>query len=167
MKKIAVISDTHGFLHPKIFEFISSADQIWHAGDIGNYKIIEKLNEIKPTKAVYGNIDDNDIRNVLPEYQHFAVGEVSVLIVHIGGYPNNYDKRALELIKTYKPKLFVCGHSHILKIVYDKENEMLVINPGAAGKSGFHTSITAVRFTIDKDEIKDLEVIDITRNKKF
>lgn len=167
MKKIAVISDTHGFLHPKILEFISTADQIWHAGDIGNYKIIERLNEIRPTIAVYGNIDDNDVRSVLPEYQHFTVGEVSALIIHIGGYPKHYDKKALDLIKTFKPKLFVCGHSHILKVVYDKENEMLVINPGAAGNSGFHSSITAVKFTIDKDDIKDLEVLDINRNKKF
>jgi hypothetical protein len=163
MKRIGLLSDTHTFLHPRLKELFADCDEIWHAGDIGNTITAEQLDTIKPLKAVYGNIDGQDIRIRYPEVLSFFCEEVKVLIIHIGGYPKRYSSKARSLIKKEKPKLFISGHSHILKVMYDQEHKLLHVNPGAAGKSGFHKVITAIRFTIDKSEIKDLEVIELKK----
>lgn len=161
MQRIALLSDTHNYLAPEIIKYFDGCDQIWHAGDIGTIAITDKLAEIKPVVAVYGNIDGQDVRNVHPKNQHFKCEEVSVFMTHIGGYPNRYSMDALAEIKLHRPKLFICGHSHILKVMFDSNYQLLHINPGAAGIHGFHKVKTMVRFTIDGDKIKDLEVIEL------
>lgn len=161
MQRIALLSDTHSYLEPKIFKYFETCDQIWHAGDIGDIFITEKLSTIKPVIAVYGNIDGKDVRSTHPKNQRFMCEEVDVLMTHIGGYPNRYSSDALTEIKKNPPKLFICGHSHILKVMYDDKYQLLHINPGAAGIHGFHKVKTFVRFTIDADKIKDLEVIEL------
>lgn len=161
MQRIALLSDTHNYLDPKIFKYFESCDQIWHAGDIGTISITDELSKIKPVVAVYGNIDGQNVRKVHPENQLFKCEEVSVFMTHIGGYPNRYNYEALDIIKKKSPKLFICGHSHILKVMYDKKYNLLHINPGAAGIHGFHKVKTLVRFSIDGDKIKDLEVIEL------
>ena len=163
MIRIGILSDTHGYIHPRIPEFFSAVDEIWHAGDVGSIKTADELARFKPLRAVYGNIDGQDLRLVYPLNQIFFCEGVKVFITHIGGYPGRYDRQIPELLKKEKPGLFITGHSHILKVMYDKRYRFLFINPGAAGKYGFHLSITMVRFTIDKDQIKDLEVLDIPR----
>ena len=164
MKKIGLISDTHSYLHPKIFDYFKKCDEIWHAGDIGDASIIDILSKFKPTRAVYGNIDGQEIRKLCPKNQRFVCEEVDVWITHIGGYPNRYSKDIRELIKKNPPKLFISGHSHILKVMYDKKLDLLHMNPGAAGKYGIHNIITMLRFSIDGKEIKDLEVIELPKN---
>jgi len=161
MKRIGLISDTHGYLDPKLFKYFEECDEIWHAGDIGTIEITDRIEKVKPVIAVYGNIDGHDIRIVHPKNQRFMCEGVDVWITHIGGYPGRYSIDVREKIKRNPPKLFICGHSHILKVIYDKKNELLHINPGAAGKHGFHLVRTAVRFTIEKDRIKDLEIIEL------
>lgn len=162
MKRIGLISDTHGFLDPKIEKYFSVCDEIWHAGDVGNYKVIEDLQKICPiVRCVYGNIDGQDIRKSYPKNLRFNCEEVDVWMTHIGGYPNRYSSDVKEEITKNPPKLFICGHSHILKVIYDKKLSLLHINPGAAGKSGFHKVKTIVRFTIDNQNIKDLEIIEL------
>jgi len=163
MIQIGILSDTHGYVHPRILEFFSIVDEIWHAGDLGNIDIARQLGELKPLRAVFGNIDGQDVRIEYPEIQKFQVEQVKVLITHIGGYPGRYDFRARTLIEQEKPLLFVCGHSHILKVMYDKKYNLLHINPGAAGKYGIHKSITAVRLIIDGNNMRDLEVFDLPR----
>jgi putative phosphoesterase len=163
MLKIGILSDTHGFVHPRVLDFFSGVDEIWHAGDMGDILIANQLKELKPLRAVYGNIDGQDVRIEHPLVQIFSIEQVKVLMTHIGGYPGRYDPRARLLIEQEKPKLFICGHSHILKVMYDKKYNLLHINPGAAGKYGIHKSITAVRFIIDRDNMRDLEVLDIPR----
>jgi putative phosphoesterase len=163
MPLIGLLSDTHSTLSPRILDFFSTCDEIWHAGDIGNIETADKLSAFKPLKAVYGNIDGNELRIAYPKNQVFWCGQVKVLITHIGGYPGRYEKAARQLIETEKPGLFICGHSHILKVMYDKKHDLLHINPGAAGKSGFHHLITCVRFVIDGKEIRDLEVFEKQR----
>jgi len=158
MKRIGLISDTHGYLHPGIAEFFSNVDEIWHCGDIGTLETAEKLEKMKKFRAVYGNIDGQDIRRQYPEWLSFSCEDVKVLMTHIGGYPGRYDARALQRILEDKPRLFLCGHSHILKVIYDKKHELLHINPGAAGKFGSHHLITFVRFVIDGDNIRNLEI---------
>ena len=164
MKKIGLLSDTHSYLHPKIFEHFKECDEIWHAGDIGNASIIDELAKFKPIRAVYGNIDGQEIRKVCPKNQRFMCEEVDVWITHIGGYPNRYSLDVKELIKKNPPKLFISGHSHILKVMYDKKLDLLHMNPGAAGKYGIHKVITILRFSIDGKEIKDLEVIELPKS---
>ena len=164
MKKIGLLSDTHSYLHPKVFEHFRSCDEIWHAGDIGNASIIDKLANFKPTRAVYGNIDGQEIRKICPKNQRFMCEEIDVWITHIGGYPNCYSQDVREIIKNNPPKLFISGHSHILKVMYDKKLDLLHINPGAAGKYGNHKVITMLRFSIDGKKIKDLEVIELLKN---
>lgn len=161
MQRIALLSDTHNYLDPKIFKYFDGCDQIWHAGDIGTISITDELSKTKPVIAVYGNIDGEDVRKVHPLNQHFKCENVTVYITHIGGYPNRYSLEALEEIKKHKPQLFICGHSHILKVMYDAKYKLLHINPGAAGNHGFHNVKTLVRFTIDDEKIKDLEVIEL------
>ena len=161
MQRIALLSDTHNYLDPKIFKYFEGCDQIWHAGDIGTLSVTDELSRIKPVVAVYGNIDGTDVRKVHPLNQVFMCENVKVYITHIGGYPNRYSVEALEEIKRNQPQLFICGHSHILKVMYDEKYKLLHINPGAAGNHGFHSVKTLVRFTIDGDKIKDLEVVEL------
>ncbi|MCB0400966.1 MAG: metallophosphoesterase family protein [Flavobacteriales bacterium] len=161
MTRIALISDTHGYLDPKAEKYLKECDEIWHAGDVGDLSVIDKLNQIKPTKGVYGNIDGQDIRKVFPKNLRFHCEGVDVWITHIGGYPKRYSQDVRDEIRINPPQLFISGHSHILKVMYDKKLNLLHINPGAAGKSGFHKVKTLVRFTINQKEIQDLEIIEL------
>ncbi len=161
--KIACISDTHGFLDDRITGFIQSCDEIWHAGDIGTAEVAGKLSTMKPLRAVYGNIDGPEIRAIYPAHQRFEIGGIDVWITHAGGYPGRYDKLVIPEIFDSPPGLFICGHSHILKVINDSELGLLHVNPGAAGISGPHTVRTAVRFVIDNGRIRDLEVAEFER----
>ena len=161
MKKILLISDTHSYLEPKLIKHIKEADEVWHAGDIGTIDLCLEIEKLKPFKAVFGNIDDKDIRATYPENLFFNCEEVPIFITHIGGYPGKYPARIKELLLEYKPKLFICGHSHILKVMYDKELKLLHINPGACGVHGFHKVKTVVKFEIEGAEIKNLAVIEL------
>ncbi len=134
---------------------------IGHAGDIGNVSVTDTIKKLKPVRAVYGNIDGGELRKEFPEKQLFELEGIKVLIIHIGGYPGKYRKNALESIRKYQPGLFISGHSHILKVMYDKKNKLLHMNPGAAGKKGFHKIRTMLRFEIEKGEMKNLEVIEL------
>lgn len=161
MTKIGLISDTHYFLDEAVFQHFKDVDEIWHIGDFGNIELANQLSKIKPLRGVYGNIDGYDIRSVYPEQLVFFVENVKILIRHIGGYPPKYNKATLEQIKIHRPQLVIAGHSHILKIMYDQKWECLYINPGAAGKQGWHKTRTIIRFAIDGDQIKDCEVIEL------
>ncbi len=160
---IAIISDTHGAI-PEAFEKrIDKCDEIWHAGDIGAYKLLEKLREKKTFKGVYGNIDDQSIRSVLPEYDFYTFMGIKVLITHIGGRPGNYSTFARGKIDALQPDLFICGHSHILKIEFDKKNNFLFINPGAAGREGVHLKRTMVVLTLAMNKTIEAAVIEVSR----
>jgi hypothetical protein len=161
MKRIGLLSDTHSYLDPAVFKHFQECDEIWHAGDIGEIEVLDKLNKFKPTRAVYGNIDAAIIRKECPLHQRFMCEGVDVWITHIGGYPKRYSPPIKDAIKKNPPKLFISGHSHILKVMYDKDLGLLHMNPGAAGKHGFHQVKTLLRFTIDGKDIKDLEVIEL------
>jgi putative phosphoesterase len=161
MTKIGLLSDTHGHVDPKVFEYFKDVDEIWHAGDVGDVKVIDELRDFKPVKGVYGNIDSTDVRSEFPEFQAFKCEEVDVLMTHIAGKPGKYVKRAHDAILQHKPKLFICGHSHILLVKFDKNYDMLWLNPGAAGYKGFHQVKTLLRFCITKDRIHDLEIIEL------
>lgn len=163
MKKIGLLSDTHGYIHSSLYDFYKDMDEIWHAGDIGSYDIVAKISQGRSFRAVYGNIDDMDIRNEFPEYQSFQLEGVKVIMLHIGGYPYHYSSKAKALIDSKQPKLFISGHSHILKAMYDKKYKMLHLNPGSAGKQGFHKHITFMRFEIDGERIKNLEIAEHPR----
>jgi putative phosphoesterase len=163
MTKIGVLSDTHGFLDEKIVDFLAPCQEVWHAGDIGDIDIINKLSENHIVRAVYGNIDGGLMRRILPEFLSFKCEKISILLTHIGGYPNNYYRKAYQKIFEFNPKIFVCGHSHILKIMNDKHLNMLCINPGAAGTFGFHQARTLLRFEIDGENIQNMEVLDIKK----
>ena len=163
MKRIGLLSDTHGHLDPKIFQYFDECDELWHAGDIGTMEVVEKLEAFKPLRAVYGNIDGNKARSEFPEHDRFMCEDVDVWMTHIGGYPNKYDKRVREDIIKNPPKLFICGHSHILKVMNDKKLGLLHMNPGAVGKYGFQKVRTMLRFTINGKDIKELEVIGFSR----
>ncbi|RIJ45969.1 metallophosphoesterase [Maribellus luteus] len=165
MRRIGLLSDTHGFIHERIFTFFEKVDEIWHAGDIGNIQTADRLAAFKPLKAVYGNIDGQDVRIVHPMHQRFKCEQVDVWMTHIGGYPGRYERYVKPDIFTNSPDLFISGHSHILKVIYDQKYNFLHINPGAAGYKGFHKVCTAVRFTIDGKEIRDLEVWQIPRDE--
>lgn len=166
MKRIGLISDTHSYFDEKLIQLFSNCDEIWHAGDIGDIKVLDALREIKPTKAVYGNIDNAIIRAELNETERFICEGVEVLLTHIGGYPNKYSRNIKNELHNNPPQLFICGHSHILKVMFDKKLNFLCINPGAAGRSGFHAVRTAIRFVIDSGSIKDLEIIEL-QNKFY
>ncbi|MEI9942944.1 MAG: metallophosphoesterase family protein [Chitinophagaceae bacterium] len=161
MTRIGLISDTHGFLDEQVFKYFEACNEIWHAGDFGSLELAEKLSSFKPLKGVYGNIDSPETRNIYPEDIFFQCEDVKVFMTHIGGYPPKYNSRTKPLIKKLKPKLFICGHSHILKVMYDKDLECLHMNPGAAGKQGYHIVRTLLRFVIDGQDIKDCEVIEL------
>lgn len=161
MVKIGLLSDTHGYWDDKYVKYFAECDEIWHAGDIGTEAISDRLKTIKPLRAVYGNIDGEKVRLEFPKVNHFQIEEVSVMMTHIGGYPGRYNPEIRKELYISRPRLFVCGHSHILKVMYDENLHCLFINPGAAGKSGIHQTRTLVRFGIDKNMIKDLEVIEL------
>ena len=161
MKNILLLSDTHSYIDDRILEYAKNADEIWHCGDFGNMEVVEKLEKIKQIKGVYGNIDDAKIRTIFPEVNRFFCEEVEVLMIHIGGYPNKYTPLARKEISEKTPQLFISGHSHILKAMYDDKFKLLHLNPGACGKSGWHKVRTMMRFKIDKKEIKDLEIIEL------
>lgn len=161
--KILLLSDTHGFIDEKILDYCKNADEVWHAGDIGKIDVTNKIKEVSRLRAVYGNIDDKDIRSEFPLDNKFTVSEVSVWMTHIGGYPYRYHPRVRESIKAKPPKLFISGHSHILKVQYDKKLNLLHMNPGAIGKHGFHKVRTMLRFEIENSDIKNLEIIEIQR----
>jgi len=161
LKKILLLSDTHSHLDEKILKYVNQADEVWHAGDIGDLKVTDTLKKLKPLRAVYGNIDDAKARMEFPLDNRFRCEEVEVYITHIGGYPKKYKPRVLEELKREMPKLFICGHSHILKVIYDKELNLLHLNPGAAGIYGMHQIRTMLRFEIDKEQIKNLEIIEL------
>lgn len=159
--KIGVLSDTHGYLDDKLFDFFGDCDEIWHAGDIGSLEVINKLQNFRPLVAVYGNIDGSDIRLETHQHKRLLREGVDIWMTHIGGYPGNYDKRIRDEIQTNPPGLLITGHSHILKVMNDKKNGLLHINPGAAGFHGLHKVRTAVRFIIAKKTIKDLDIIEL------
>lgn len=163
MTNIGLLSDTHGFLDPRILVFFKECDEIWHAGDIGSIQLADELSSLKPLRAVYGNIDGSEIRSVYPLHNKFSCEEMKVWITHIGGYPGNYERSIRKEIQSDPPDLFISGHSHILKVIPDKELSLLHINPGAAGKNGFHNVRTAVRFRISGPRIHDLEVWEVKR----
>lgn len=161
MFRIGVLSDTHGFFDPRIAEYFGQCDEIWHAGDIGSYDVILKLNLIAPVVAVFGNIDGTPIRSRYPVYQRQMREELDIWMTHIGGYPGNYDRRVKPAIFTDPPGLFISGHSHILKVINDNKNGFLHINPGAAGRNGMHKVRTLVRFEVDQGHIGNLDVIEL------
>ena len=161
MTKILLLSDTHSHIDEVILKYVKQADEVWHAGDIGDLRVTDAIKKEKPLRAVFGNIDDSKARLEFPEDARFTVEKVSVWITHIGGYPGKYNQRVREELRNNPPKIFICGHSHILKVMFDKTNNLLFINPGAAGKSGFHQVRTMVRFVIDGDKIQDMEVVEL------
>lgn len=165
MKRIGLLSDTHGFIPERLFPFFENVDEIWHAGDLGTIELADTLADFKPFKAVYGNIDGQDIRVVYPMHQRFMCEEVDVWMTHIGGYPGRYERYVKPEIYRNPPGLFISGHSHILKVIYDKKLDFLHMNPGAAGYKGFHKKCTALRFVIDGKNIRDLEVWEMDRNE--
>ena len=163
MKKIGVLSDTHCFIPEQVYTFFKDCDELWHAGDIGNLQVYNTLQDFKPTIAVFGNMDGYDLRYQIPETQLFNCEGAKVLMTHIGGYPDHYNRNALRTIEREKPTIFVAGHSHILRIMYDKKYNLLHINPGAAGHQGFHLKATLVRFDIDGDTPKNLEYLEFDK----
>ena len=160
MKNILLISDTHSHLDSVLLKHIAAADEVWHAGDIGNIALVtDEIKKLKPIRAVYGNIDDADARKEFPKNLIFTCEDVKVFITHICGQPTNYLKEVKDVLLEEKPKLFICGHSHILKVMYQQQYDVLHMNPGACGVHGFHQIKTVLRFVIDGSEIKDLAVI--------
>lgn len=159
--KIGLLSDTHGWIHPKLFDFFAGCDEIWHAGDIGNLETADRLAAFRPFRAVYGNIDGGQVRSIYKEHLRFKVEDLSVWITHIGGFPGNYDARVKQVIFADPPGLFICGHSHIARIMFDKKGNFLYVNPGAAGYIGFHKIMTAVRFEVDGKNIHDMELVEL------
>ena len=165
MKQIVLLSDTHYSLDERFFEYFEKADEIWHAGDIGDLSVTDKLKEYSSLKAVWGNIDNSTVRTEFNEILCFQCEKVSVMMTHIGGSPGKYNKTILPIIKEKNPDLFICGHSHILKVMFDKKYNLLYMNPGAIGNYGAHKVKTILCFKINKKNIEDLQVIEIPRNK--
>jgi len=163
LKKILLLSDTHSFIDEQILKFVKQADEVWHAGDIGDTKVTDTIKKLKPLRAVYGNIDNKEIRSEFPLDNRFTVENIEVWITHIGGYPHRYNFRIKEEISNNPPKIFITGHSHILKVMNDKKLNLLHLNPGAAGKHGFHQMRTMLRFEINKSKIENLEVIELEK----
>ncbi|MFO7940489.1 MAG: metallophosphoesterase family protein [Bacteroidales bacterium] len=163
MIKIGLISDTHAFLDEGVLNFLAPVHEIWHAGDIGNLHVLQRLEQEKPVRAVFGNIDDHQVRAACPKIQQFELEGVRVLMTHIGGYPGKYEPSIYHTLLSYHPKLFISGHSHILKVIPDKKLNLLHINPGAAGNSGFHQVRTATRFVLEAGNIRDLEIWETPR----
>ena len=158
MKRIGILSDTHGYLNPTLFDFFKDVDEIWHAGDWGNFDLVKQLEAFKPLRGVYGNIDGQDIRSVCPDINYFQVEDLKVMMLHIGGYPGRYSPGFRKIMKNQKIDLMVCGHSHILRIMRDPINNWMYINPGACGQHGFQKVNTAVRFKIEGSKMSEMEV---------
>ena len=163
MKKILLLSDTHGYIDDHMMKYVNESDEIWHAGDIGSVEVTDTISKSKPLRAVYGNIDGAELRTAFQKIWSFVCESVKVYMTHIGGRPGRYAKGIKQQIKSVKPKIFICGHSHLLKIQFDKTHQVLFINPGAMGKQGFHKVRTMVRFEISKGDIKNMEVIEVKR----
>ena len=163
MKQIALLSDTHHTLDERFYPHFQQADEIWHAGDIGDISVSDKLKKIKPLRGVYGNIDDQKIRAEFPLHNKFICEKVNVWITHIGGYPKRYNPKILKELKSNPPDLFISGHSHILKVINDKQLDLLHINPGAIGKHGLHRVRTMIQFEINGKKIENLSVIEFKR----
>ena len=163
MTRVGLLSDTHGWLDPRVVAFFEGCDEVWHCGDIGDLTVTGELACRFTVRAVYGNIDDWKTRTVFPKFQHFTVEGVKVMLTHIGGYPGHYEPGILPLLEAEHPQLFACGHSHIAKVKYDEKLTCLHINPGAAGRNGFHKVRTAARFSIDGSRITDLELLELER----
>ena len=161
MTTIGLISDTHNHLDEKFFNFFEPCDMIWHAGDIGSLELAEKISKFRPLTAVYGNIDSQETRLVYPETQRFKVENTNIFMIHIGGYPGKYSAKSKKELQTSAPDIFVCGHSHILRVMYDKKYNCLVMNPGAAGRYGMQVKRTAIRFKISGSDINDLEICEL------
>ena len=162
--KIGLISDTHGFLDPKVFDHFRNCDEIWHGGDFGDMEVAKALEDFKPLRGVYGNIDDKDLQSRFPEDLWFKCDGLTIWMTHIGGAPPRYNPRIRKLLTTQVPDIFICGHSHILRVARDPAyGGMLYINPGAAGNQGFHYMKTLVRFELEEKEVKNLEVIELGR----
>ena len=161
LKKILLLSDTHSYIDDRILEYAKNADEIWHAGDFGNLEVIDELKKVGKLRGVFGNIDDAKIRAEFPEIAIFECEKVKVFMIHIGGYPHKYAPRVKEKLKEEKPQVFISGHSHILKVMHDKDLEILHLNPGAAGKHGWHKMRTMLRFEINGEKIENLEVIEL------
>jgi len=161
MTKIGLLSDTHSDFPEQVYQYFADVDEIWHAGDIGSLEVTDKLKAFKPLRAVYGNIDDHTIRQEFPEFNRFKIEDVDVLITHIGGKPGRFSKPAADAIRANPPKLFVCGHSHILLVQNDPRYNMLCMNPGACGNKGFHKLKTLLRFSIDGSRVTNLEAIEL------
>lgn len=159
--RIGLISDTHSYIEESIFEYFEECDEIWHAGDIGSLEVVQRLEKFKPFKAVYGNIDGGVLRQEFPENLIFECEGVKVLMTHIGGYPGRYTARVRKLLLEHRPKLYICGHSHILKVMPDRKLDLLHMNPGAAGIHGFHQMKTIIRFSLEEGTIKDVEVVEL------
>ena len=163
MKRILLLSDTHSYIDADILKYVKQADEVWHAGDIGDLRVTDAIKKIKPLRGVYGNIDDAKVRVEFPEHNRFICEDVDVWITHIGGYPPKYNTRTKEALQINPPRLFICGHSHILKVMPDKKLNLIHMNPGAVGKHGFHKVRTMLRFTIDGSKIENLEVIEFKK----
>ena len=163
MKRIGLLSDTHGYISPKMSKFFSECDEVWHAGDIGDIATLDELSDNWKVRAVFGNIDGEDIRRACPLEQVFLCEQLKVYMIHIGGYPGRYNPQALRTILNEKPGLFISGHSHILKVIWDKKHALLHLNPGAAGNNGLHKVLTMMRFNVVGSEIKDLEIFESPR----
>lgn len=166
MKIIGLLSDTHGYWDEKYILHFEDCDEIWHAGDIGSVDLALKFESIKPFKAVYGNIDDAELRRMYPEILRFTEESVDILMIHIGGYPGKYSPTVKKMMEISAPKLLITGHSHILKVIYDKKYNCLTMNPGAAGKYGFHQVRTLMKFVLDEGNIRDLQVIELSSSAK-
>lgn len=163
MRKIGLVSDTHGTIEPRLLEFFKDCDEIWHAGDIGTKAAADALESVKPLKAVFGNIDGNELRLRFKPALSFQCESLSVYITHIGGYPGHYERNLIPFFTESPPDIFICGHSHILRVMKDKQYGFLYLNPGAAGNSGFHKVKTALRFCINQKDITNMEVLEIKR----
>lgn len=164
MKRVGLLSDTHGTLDERVFEHFKDCDEVWHAGDIGSADVADRLESFKPLRAVYGNIDSYDLRLRYPEFNRFVVEGVDTLLTHVAGYPGHYAQSVRPILYNTPPRLLVCGHSHILRVMYDKWLKTLVVNPGASGKYGQQVVRTLVRFSLDKGDIRDLEVIELAND---
>ena len=163
MTKILLLSDTHSCIDDSILKYVNWADEVWHAGDIGDLIVTDTIKKLKPLKAVFGNIDDDKARMEFPLHNKFLCEKVSVWITHIGGYPGKYNSNIVKELQLSPPNLFICGHSHILKVIYDKKLNFLHMNPGAAGKSGFHQVRTMLRFVVDGEKITNLEIVELEK----
>jgi len=159
--KIGLLSDTHSYLDPKVFDYFQDCDEIWHGGDVGDESLLDELEAFKPLRGVYGNIDDTAVRRRLPLNLDFEVEGLRVFITHIGGYPGRYTPRVRKLLDEHQPGLYICGHSHILKVMMDKKRTCLHMNPGACGKHGFHRMRTLLRFDVAEGRVENLEVIEL------